>query len=213
MNKLFLMSLLLIGTNICNGASSLPPQYEQKFMTPLKKEDTIEIAKQLNILMASTDALCIKTRGFTANLITPDFYEFHNFFNNTVKYLQEASYDISERVRSIGQFANTSLRDIQQKSKIEDASKVLTNPMEMVNVLFRDYIKLSTQARGIFRMAASVGDAGTIALATKTTNQLEHFGWELGVMASGSKVPQVNIEVEEFNKPLINEAIFSQPKK
>jgi starvation-inducible DNA-binding protein len=172
-----------------NNVSSFAPGYEQKFMTQLRQEDAGEIANQLNVLLATMDALCIKTRGFTANIVSPDFYEFHTFFNLTIKYLQEASYEVAERVRSVGPvgtMANTTVRDVQKQTKIRDARTVITNPEEMIAELWQDYITISTWARGIFRMAASIGDAGTIALMTKTTNQLEHFLWELRVM-SGRK--------------------------
>jgi len=188
MNKLLLTSLMTIGAAmVCSNAYSFQPDYEKKFMAPLAKEDTTEIAKQLKILQATVDALCIKTRGFTANIVSADFYEFHNFYNLTIKFLQEASYEISERVRSLGVMANTTVADIQEMSKVQDAKSVLTDPKDTVAELVKDYVTVSNLARGIFRMAASIGDAGTIALTSKTTNQLEHFWWELGVMAEGSK--------------------------
>lgn len=168
--------------DISTAPSLFQSGYERKFMAPLAQSDVIEVAKQLKILQATVDALCIKSRGFTANIVSPDFYEFHSFFNLTIKYLQEASYDIAERIRSLGAMANTTITDIQQKTKILDATTVVTDPAEMVAELWKDYMVVSSQARGIFRMAASIGDAGTIALATKTTNQLEHFLWELRVM-------------------------------
>jgi starvation-inducible DNA-binding protein len=188
MKKFLLIPLMTIGTMVCNSnVFSFAPDYEQKLMVTLQKEDTAEIAKQLKILQASVDALCIKTRGFTANIVSADFYEFHSFFNLTVKYLQEASYDISERVRSLGVQANTSVADIQQMTKIVDAKFVATKPADMVAELLQDYATVSTRARGIFKMAASVGDAGTIALVTQTAKQLEHFQWELGAMSDGFK--------------------------
>lgn len=187
MKKLLLLSLVSIGTVLCSNAYSFQPDYEKKLMTPLATDDATEIAKQLKILQATVDALCIKTRGFTANIISADFYEYHTFFNLTVKYLQEASYDISERVRSLGSMANTTIADIQSMSKIQDAQSVVNLPKDMVTELLKDYGTVSNLVRGIFRMAASVGDAGTIALATRTTNQLEHFWWELDVMVQGSK--------------------------
>ena len=184
--KKFLL-LLSMGVMVCSSAYSFAPDYEQKFMAPLQSEDTAEIAKQLNVLQASIDALCIKSRGFTANVISPDFYEYHSFLNLTIKYLQEASYDVSERIRSLGGWANISVADIQQKSKIVDVKSVITRPEEMVALLLQDYVTVSNGARGIFRMAASVGDGGTIALMVKTTNQLEHFLWELSAMAGSQE--------------------------
>lgn len=182
-----LLMLLSIGTMACSTAYSFAPDYEQKFMAPLQKEDAAEISKQLGILQATIDALCIKSRGFTVNIVSPDFYEYHSFLNLTVKYLQDASYEVAERNLSIGGWGNISVDDIKQKSKISDARSLVTNPTEMIAELLQDYVTVSNQARGIFRMAASVGDGGTIALMVSTTKQLEHFQWELRVMAGNKK--------------------------
>lgn len=178
------IQLLSIGTMLCSGVYAFAPDYEQKFMVPLKKEDAQEIIKQLGILQASIDGLCIKSRGFTANIVSPDFYEYHSFLNLTIKYLQDATYEVAERIRSVDPdgWANISVADIQKKSKIADAKSLVTIPSEMIAELIGDYVIVSNLSRGIFRMAASVGDAGTIALMTKTTSQLEHFLWELRTM-------------------------------
>ena len=176
--------LVVIGTLLSSSIHAFAPDYEQKLMTPLKKEDANEIIKQLGILQASIDGLCIKSRGFTANIVSADFYEYHSFLNLTIKYLQDATYEVAERIRSIDPdgWANISVADIQKKSKVSDAKLLVTKPSEMIVQLIDDYRIVSNLSRGIFRMAASVGDAGTIALMTKTTNQLEHFLWELRTM-------------------------------
>ena len=149
----------------------------------LPPEKASDIATELNVLLATIDALCIKTRGFTMNLVTKDFYEFHSFFNLTIDYLQKASYEVAERTRSLGPMANTTVADVVNKSLIRDAQAVTTNPSDMVAQLLQDYITIANLSRGIFRMASAIGDAGTIALMTKTTLQLEHFQWELRVMS------------------------------
>ncbi len=185
--KKFLL-LMSIGMMTCSSAYSFAPDYEQKLMAPLQKEDKAEIAKQLSILQATIDALCIKSRGFTANIVSPDFYEYHSFLNLTIKYLQDSSYEVAERIRSIDGWANISVADIQNKTKIQDAQSVITLPEEMIAELLKDYVIASNLTRGIFRMAASVGDGGTIALMVNTTKQLEHFQWELRAMSEkGSK--------------------------
>lgn len=186
-HNIALIVSLIIAFNL-SAASSFEPDYEKKFMAPLNKDDAAEIANQLGVLQATIDALCTKSRGFTANVVSPDFYEYHSFLNLTIKYLQEASYEVSERTRSLNAWANKSVADIVQKTKIIDAQSVVTNPEEMVTELLEDYVTVSNRARGIFRMAASVGDAGTIALMSKTTNQLEHFLWEINVMSKHKAV-------------------------
>jgi starvation-inducible DNA-binding protein len=190
MKKLVLLIVVACGILVSSSAYSFAPDYEQKLMIPLQKEDATEIAKQLKILQASVDALCIKSRGFTANVVTADFYEYHSFLNLTIDYLQKTSYEVSERIRSVGTInamANTTIADIQQMSKIQDAKSVVTNPQDMVAELVQDYMTVSNLTRGIFKMAAQVGDGGTIALMVGVTKQFEHFWWALNAMSSGRK--------------------------
>jgi DNA-binding ferritin-like protein len=152
-------------------------------VSPLDQQSTGTISEKFNVLQASVQALLIKTRGFTFNIVSKDFYEFHTLFNLHIEYLQKAIYEIGERIRSLGPVAAvTGVREVQALSQVRDAVPGITDPAVMVSDLLADYATLSSIARGIFKDAAAVGDAGTIALITRTTMQLEHFQWELRVM-------------------------------
>jgi DNA-binding ferritin-like protein len=97
--------------------------------------------------------------------------------------LQDTSYEVAERVRSIGELANISISDVLRQSIIRDQTTVVTNPLTMIRELLLDYAALTDLCRQIFKMASSIGDAGTIGLLTKTTLQLEHFQWEMRSMS------------------------------
>ena len=151
-----------------------------KVLDPVSAGNTIE---ELAILQASLDALCIKTRGFTTNLLSESFYEYHSFFNLTIEFLQKASYDTAERIRSVRGWANHSVEMIEQKSIIRDPAGRVTDVQMMFVELTDDYTKLSLLTREIFAMSGPLADAGTIALTTQMTLRLEHFLWEIRVMA------------------------------
>jgi starvation-inducible DNA-binding protein len=137
----------------------------------------------LNKLQASVDMLCIKTRGRSVNLNTASFYEHHTFLNLTVDFLQKSSYDIAERVKSLGGICNYSLSAINNLSLIDDATKLLVRPKDIYQSLLPDYQVIIEYGQAIFKKSGPIGDAGTIALITNLVNKLEHFAWEINVMA------------------------------
>lgn len=139
----------------------------------------------LNVLNASIDALCIKTRGFSANIESPNFYEYHSFLNLTIEMMHKASYDTGERVRSLWGIANHSIEDITRQSVVKDVIDAVTDPSQMVDILLPDYDKISKMCRDIFKSTGKAGDAGTVALVTSLAKNFEHFAWELGVMKEG----------------------------
>ena len=146
-----------------------------------------EIADHLNKLAASIDALCVKTRGFTYNIVSENFYEYHSFLNLTIAYLKDASYHVSERVRALRGFANYSLKTISELSAIADESSVITDYDQMTRILLKDYETLSDLARDGFQMATKVVDAGTIALLTGVACKVEHYAWEIRTMVEADK--------------------------
>lgn len=146
--------------------------------------------KDLNVLLASLDALCIKSRGFSFNVESRDFYEYHTFLNLTIEMLHKAGYDVGERVRSLKGHANYSVAELRRLSMIKDVPSVVTDPAEMVECLLPDYEMLAAHCNSIFKATAKAGDSGTVALVSGLTSKLEHFAWELRVMQKGAAVKQ-----------------------
>jgi DNA-binding ferritin-like protein len=146
----------------------------------------ITIIDALNTLQASIDMLCIKTRGRSVNLFNSSFYEHHTFLNLTVEYLQKTSYNISERVKSLQGTANYAVEQIQNLSIIKDAKDLIDTPQKIYQSLISDYEVIAELGQKIFKTSASNGDAGTVALVTGIVNQIEHFAWEIRVMAGKS---------------------------
>lgn len=140
--------------------------------------------QQLNVLLASIDALCIKSRGFAFNVVSKDFYEYHTFLNLTIEFLHKAAYDVGERVRSLGGLANFSVKEIVRLSIIKDVDKAIIDPRVMVSGLLPDYVALAGITNKIFAESAKKPDSGTVALVSSLTKQFEHFAWELRVMKS-----------------------------
>jgi starvation-inducible DNA-binding protein len=143
-----------------------------------------DIVNLLQVLMASIDMICIKTRGYTYNVLGESFYEYHSFLNLTIENLHKQSYNVAERIRSLDATANFSLDNIETFSVVKDATAVVSDFSKMVKVLLSDYQTISDLARDTFKAAGEVADAGTIACVTSIALKFEHFAWELKAMAS-----------------------------
>ncbi len=145
------------------------------------------VVNDLNILLATIDGLCIKSRGFTFNLMGLNFYEMHTFLNLTIEYMHTTGYNIGERIRSLGGIANFSVQQIIDNSLITDVYAPISNGLDIVNNLLPDYTKITQLAQNIFKNAGPQGDAGTIALVTGIALKMEHFAWEIRMMTKGCK--------------------------
>jgi len=198
LNNAMADSLIRKGGKLKEDAAEQMPAAPKKH-EPLPKIGQ-NIVEHLQALQATLDMLCIKTRGFSFNVVEESFYEFHSFLNLTIDYLHKESYEVAERVRSIDAMANYALADVSSKSRIKDAEKLVTSFPEMVKELLADYEIVSDLARRIFHMATEVVDAGTIALATSLALKIEHFMWEIRVMVGKDPADKVKESVSEAKK-------------
>ncbi len=184
---LYAAGVVCVGAVILFALGFVWMYWEKKQKEGFEQTYRASAIENLNAFLASIDMLCIKSRARSINLNTPSFYEHHTFLNLTVEYLQKTSYEIAERIKSLGGTSNYSYADIGRKSMVDDANVLLETPKEIYMSLLPDYERLSEFGQEIFGKAAKVQDAGTIALVTGVTKQLEHFEWEIAVMAGVKK--------------------------
>ena len=101
---------------------------------------TSEIAKQLNLLLASTVDLYFLYKGAHWNLEGVDsFYSFHQLFDEHSNALHSTIDEIAERLRQIGHKSEADLKDYLENSQVRMAnsqdytssniSKILKNLM------------------------------------------------------------------------------------
>src|SRR5205823_6333543 len=70
--------------------------------TDLSEEATAEMSHALNVLLADTYALFVKTKNFHWHVSGPHFRSYHLLFDEQAKQLFETTDELAERVRKIG---------------------------------------------------------------------------------------------------------------
>lgn len=78
-----------------------------------------------------------KAHGFHANVVGPDFTEFHMLFGEIYEDAQDSIDDVAEHIRAIQGLAPFSLARIAELGSIEDASEA-PKAMKMVEELLAD---------------------------------------------------------------------------
>src|SRR3989449_8519059 len=100
--------------------------------TDLRAHAVPEISGALNIILATTFALYLKTKNFHWHVSGPHFRDYHLLLDEQGEQIFDSTDDIAERVRKIG---GTTLRSIGQISKlqgIEDNDESFVSPGDML---------------------------------------------------------------------------------
>jgi starvation-inducible DNA-binding protein len=142
--------------------------------------DLEEIATVLNILLADEYVLYTKTRDAHWNVIGPNFYELHKFFESQYESIDFIIDDIAERVRSLGHFALGSLKDFLSVTHMDEENHDFGNPIQMIQTLMNDHETIIRMIRNdITPISEKYKDLGTAGFVTGLLEQHEKMAWML----------------------------------
>lgn len=134
----------------------------------------------LNLLLADSFALYIKTKNFHWHVSGPQFRDYHLLFDSQAGELLAMTDVIAERVRKTGGTTLRSIGQIARLQRIADSDKVSPGAVEMIEELFRDNRALAEAVREVKRVADAAGDFATSALADGWLDGAEGRAWFLG---------------------------------
>ena len=78
------------------------------------------VAASLNQLLADEHVLYNKTRNYHWSVEGPSFMEFHKLYEAQYKLLAEAIDQIAERIRTIGYFAEGTLKELLKLATLDE---------------------------------------------------------------------------------------------
>jgi starvation-inducible DNA-binding protein len=157
----------------------------QKAVPPLDtptdlSEDAVKaVSEALNIILADSYALYLKTKNFHWHVSGPHFRDYHLLFDEQAEAIIENSDDVAERVRKIG---GTTLRSIGQISRlqtIKDNEEEFVPPSEMLRELMNDNKKIVEFMRKAHEIADEHEDVATASLIEVWIDQAEKRTWFL----------------------------------
>jgi len=138
-----------------------------------------DIAGALNLLLAETFALYLKTKNFHWHISGPHFRDYHLLLDEQADQIFATVDVLAERVRKIGQPTLRSVGDISRQQRISDNDAVYVDPQDMLAELRDDNQRFITSMRETHDVCDEHGDVATTSLLEIYIDEAEKRVWFL----------------------------------
>lgn len=145
-----------------------------------------QIVTALRGVLADTFVLYAKTHGFHWNVVGPDFSQLHAFFEEQYKALWESLDELAERIRSLGELAPASLKEMQESHSLKESSGQ-PSAREMLQQLLEGNEGTIKSVRACLETAEKGGDEVTVDLMVERLAYHEKNAWMLRSHLEGAK--------------------------
>ncbi|WP_143340410.1 Dps family protein [Demequina sp. NBRC 110057] len=133
--------------------------------------------------LADTFTLYLKTHGYHWNVTGPHFRSLHLMLEEQYQALFEATDDLAERMRALGDKAPGSMAEMLELATITDREPT-DDAMQMVKNLQRDHEAIASTIRPLSEAADEAGDGATADLYNARLDFHEQTAWMLRSFAS-----------------------------
>jgi len=147
--------------------------------TDLSKEAVKAVSDALNVILADSYALYLKTKNFHWHVSGPHFRDYHLLFDEQAEAIFANTDEVAERVRKIGGITLRSIGQISQLQTLEDNEDDFVPPHEMLRELMNDNKKIVEFMRKAHEIADQYEDVATASLIEVWIDQAEKRTWFL----------------------------------
>ena len=141
-------------------------------------EKANKLSDKLNILLADYQLFYQNLRGFHWNIKGREFFELHvkfeEYYDNAVLKVDE----IAERILTLEGEPLHTFTDYLKASEIKE-EKGISNGIEGVNIIIKNFSVLILKEREILSLAAEAEDEGTVSLMSDYITETEKTLWML----------------------------------
>ena len=148
--------------------------------TGLSAEEREGVVEILNTLLSDEYVLYTKTRNYHWNVTGPHFSQLHEFFEDQYRALSEMVDDVAERARALGGWSLGSMREFQERARLEETPGRYPDAREMVRDLLRDHEAVIQALRhDADTVWEKYHDLGTNDFLTGLMERHEEMAWML----------------------------------
>ena len=144
----------------------------------IKQADREQIVAGLNVLLANSYTLYLKTHNYHWNVTGPMFNTLHLMFEQQYTELAAAVDQIAERIRALGAFAPGSYTEYARLTSIPE-DETVPNAETMIKNLVAGQETLARQARDVMATVGESRDEPTADLLTQRMQVHEKNTWML----------------------------------
>lgn len=137
-----------------------------------------KVADELIKVLANNTILYMKTHGFHWNVTGPHFSMHHQMFEEQYNDLFEAQDIIAERIRSLGELAPNSYKELLKHASIKESSGNLP-ARDMLKALLKDNETMINNLRKSMEICAKHTDEGTFDMLVERLQTHEKHAWML----------------------------------
>ncbi len=145
----------------------------------LSQEATTNVSGALNLLLADTFALYLKTKNFHWHMSGPHFRDYHLMLDEHGEQIFAMTDDIAERVRKVGGTTLRSIGHIAKLQRIADNEADYVTPEDMLSELRDDNLDLAARMREAHGVCDDMGDVASASLLENWIDEAERRAWFL----------------------------------
>ena len=158
-----------------------------------------ELIEKMNVLLATSFALYLKTHNFHWNVRGPLFSQYHEFFGDLYEVFYNAIDPTAEEIRALGAPAPGGLGVYKEKSLITDTAGELDVP-QMVTALYYDNNTVIQILNEAHILATTAKQYGLLNFLEAQLDEHKKYAWQLSVSmgpsVSATTVTPVKEETE-----------------
>ncbi|MGA2566263.1 MAG: DNA starvation/stationary phase protection protein [Pseudolabrys sp.] len=147
--------------------------------TDLGANATKDIAAGLNLLLADTFALYLKTKNFHWHVSGPHFRDYHLLLDEQADQIFAMTDVLAERVRKLGGATIRSIGDISRQQRIADNDAAYVDPQDMLAELREDNQRVVAAMREAHDVCDEHNDVATASMLEVFIDEAEKRVWFL----------------------------------
>lgn len=146
----------------------------------IKPENLIQVTHPLNAMLADEFVLYAKTRRAHWNVEGVNFHSMHTFFEAQYEQLDQIMDDVAERIRSLGHYAPTTLKDFLALTHLTEQLSANNDGIGFIKELLNDHESIIMRLReNINYFTNELKDASTSDFITGLMETHEKMAWML----------------------------------
>ena len=136
------------------------------------------LADSLKILLATEFAYYVKAHAFHWNVETPDFYQYHKFFQKIYEDAYSAIDPTAEYIRALGEYAPGSFERYLELSVIKGQTKIPRARL-MIEELLANSSQMIELLNQCFAEATEENKQDIANFIAERLSQTNKFAWQL----------------------------------
>ncbi len=147
--------------------------------TDLSSNATRDVTGALNVLLADTFALYVKTKNFHWHMSGPHFRDYHLLLDEQADQIFAMTDPLAERVRKIGGTTLRSIAHVARLQRVLDNDAEFVTPLDMLAELRDDNKEMAARMREAHGVCDEGGDVASASLLEVWIDETERRTWFL----------------------------------